>query len=293
MVTTWWVNQGRSFGRGVDALAKVWAPLTSTSGGVVSSWRQLDDVQAGDILIHYARSAIRGFSVASAAAYERDRPWYEPNDDYGLGKAIPVNFAALAIPVPLMDIPAVVRELPDAGPFDRRGLVKQGYMFPVDDTVASELFTLLAIEPEESVDDDGNPLTLINGETERLGIAKYRVEQPMVRRRRLNGREEAECDLCGDRFPKGFLVAAHIKRRSQTSDDERRDLNNIMLACTFGCDAAFEQGALRVNRQGQVYLSEKVSPVVEKRLSNLVGRSPLCFSEANGKYFRSRERSFN
>ena len=292
MVTTWWVNQGRSFGRGVDALAAIWAPIESVSGGVVASWRQLDEVKPGDVLIHYARSAIRGFSVASAGAYECDRPWVEPNDQYDMGKAIPVNFAALAIPIPLTDIPDEVRESPNAGPFDIRGLVKQGYMFPVEATVAAELHSLLAIDVGVSVEDNGREITLINNESDRLGIAKYRVEQPMVRRRKLKGRDEAECDLCGALMPKNFLVAAHIKRRQSTSDSERRDMNNIMLACTFGCDSAFEHGALRVDSSGRLYIAKSVSSAVVNRLSHLVGRQALCFTESNKKYFGARERSF-
>lgn len=292
MVTTWWVNQGRSFGRGVDALAAIWAPIESISGSRVASWRQLDDVKPGDVLIHYARSAIRGFSVASASAYERNRPWVEPNDQYDMGKAIPVTFAALAIPIPLMDIPDRIRESRNAGPFDKRGLVKQGYMFPVEPTVATELYSLLAIEVGVGVEGDGREITLINNESDRLGIAKYRVEQPMVRRRKLNGRDEAECDLCGALMPKNFLVAAHIKRRQSTSDSERRDLNNIMLACTFGCDSAFEHGALRVDGVGRLYVADSASTAVGARLMHLAGRRASCFNNANRKYFRARERSF-
>lgn len=292
MATTWWVNQGRSFERGVDALAVVWAPLANSNGGAVASWSQLANVRDGDVLVHYARSAIRGISVVNGEPYECKRPWHDPDDQNRDGRRIPVTFAALAIPLSLADIPLELRLLEDAGPFDLNGDVKQGYLFPTSPALSSELHEILSIEVSTERDASGREHTLINGETDRLGMARYRVEQPMLRHRILDGRDEAECDLCGELFPKQFLVAAHIKKRSTTTDTERRDLNNIMLACNFGCDIAYELGALRVDRNGKIYLGPGTDGAVARRLEGLRGRMVQKHDPVSSRYFAARERSF-
>lgn len=80
-----------------------------------------------------------------------------------------------------------------------------------------------------------------------------RKEQRELRRLLLGGRTSAPCDLCGHDFPGDFLVAAHIKKRSLCTDDERNDLTNVaMLACRFGCDSLFESGHVTVDDTGRV-----------------------------------------
>lgn len=292
MVMTWWVNQGQSFARGADALKDVWAPLANTKGGEVASWRQLTEVREGDILIHYARSAIRGFSIAQSEAFSCLRPWPDPDDQNRAGRRIYVEFVELAIPVPLSDIPFSVRLSQDPGPFDKKGDVKQGYLFPVGKEAEQSLLDLLEVTIDIRESKTGREDTLVNGETDRLGVANYRVEQPMLRRRVLRGRTTAECDLCGDEFPEAFLVAAHIKQRASATDRERRDVGNVMLACTFGCDAAFEHGALRVGRTGEIYINGNVSGAPLARLESLRGRRVTKHDQSTRRYFAARERSF-
>ncbi len=72
---------------------------------------------------------------------------------------------------------------------------------------------------------------------------KVRREQARLRALLAGGRAHAACALCGHVYPMEFLVAAHIKKRSLSSDDEHRDLQHVaMLACTFGCDSLYESG---------------------------------------------------
>ena len=63
----------------------------------------------------------------------------------------------------------------------------------------------------------------------------------------LLGRTEAECALCGEKYPARFLWASHIKKRAAATDQEARDIPRVaMLACVFGCDALFEDGYVSV-----------------------------------------------
>lgn len=69
---------------------------------------------------------------------------------------------------------------------------------------------------------------------------KVRKEQAALRSLLAGGRDLAACALCGQEYPMQFLVAAHVKKRSLCSDEERRDLRHVaMLACVFGCDALY------------------------------------------------------
>ena len=61
-----------------------------------------------------------------------------------------------------------------------------------------------------------------------------------------------QCALCHRELDRQFLVAAHIKKRSKCNDSEKSDIGNIgMLACTLGCDAAYEQGLITVSAKGR------------------------------------------
>jgi len=100
-----------------------------------------------------------------------------------------------------------------------------------------------------------------------VALKPYRKEQGKLRQALLGGWLQAECDLCGNRVPREFLVAAHIKRRSECTVAERNDRRNVaMLACTFGCDRLYEFGHVTVDRTGLL-----VATPAEAELSGLVG----------------------
>ncbi len=86
--------------------------------------------------------------------------------------------------------------------------------------------------------------------------AVRRLEQGLLRRTLLPG-AMGTCSVCGDHLPVQFLVAAHIKKRSECSHNERLDIPAVaMAACKFGCDALFEAGYLAVDEKGVVVVSD-------------------------------------
>jgi hypothetical protein len=118
---------------------------------------------------------------------------------------------------------------------------------------------------------------------------KVRKEQAQLRKMLASGREVASCALCGHQYPLIFLVAAHIKRRSICTDDERRDLHHVaMLACTFGCDALYEAGWITVDPDGYIQTTP-LGTAPEGRLRNqlqqLAGRRCQAHSHASESYF--------
>jgi hypothetical protein len=91
------------------------------------------------------------------------------------------------------------------------------------------------------------------GQTDIEVFTRVRREQAFLRRALGLGGASHECALCGRTFPDELLVAAHIKKRSLCSHEERTDIPSVaMIACTLGCDALFEKGYLTVDESGAV-----------------------------------------
>jgi hypothetical protein len=124
-----------------------------------------------------------------------------------------------------------------------------------------------------------------------------RTEQRALREFLIDETTEAQCDLCGMTYPVGFLVAAHIKKRSECSDEEKRDIPaNAMLACRFGCDELFERGYIGVSDDGAILITTRktLTDDLLLRLEELQGLSCVAFAKSNEKYFSwHRENVFN
>lgn len=288
MVNAWWVNQGRSSKLG-HGYAVVWAPLHSDSGKAVSSWDRMDCARPGDLVLHYANGAIRGFSVVVASARAKHRP-YDGGTWNNEGRILDVEYAPVDVPIPLNQVPleARLREPKPHAAFTRAGRVNQGYFYPLTFELAQVILGSAGVDVRVDESDDERRL-LFNGVSDRLGIARVRVEQPALRRRLLHGRADAPCGLCGDTLPSEYLVAAHIKRRADCTERERADPDVAMLACLFGCDAAFERGHIRVKDNGSMTLHGPA--VVSDRLARLEGQPAAVFALKNRRFFNAHRRT--
>ena len=124
-------------------------------------------------------------------------------------------------------------------------------------------------------------------ELDSVRTAKVRLEQGILRNLLLKKGHFAECDICGERLPTDLLVAAHIKRRANCTDSERRAYkSNLMEACVFGCDGLFERGYLVVDK-GRVARGPRKapSPAVERKISALRGRPCARWNAQSKKFF--------
>ncbi|WP_433359012.1 hypothetical protein [Streptosporangium sp. CA-115845] len=92
----------------------------------------------------------------------------------------------------------------------------------------------------------------LEGASDVVRVATQRREQGKLRRYLLGHRTSAECSLCGRTFPVSYLRVAHIKRREDADEAERRDPAIVMIACVLGCDAFFEQGEVYVDEHGMI-----------------------------------------
>ncbi|MGJ5696103.1 hypothetical protein GTW50_18370 [Streptomyces sp. SID7815] len=114
-----------------------------------------------------------------------------------------------------------------------------------------------------------------------------RREQSKLRKRMLGGADTFTCALCRRHLPVRFIRAAHIKRRSQASREERLQLSNIMPACLLGCDELFEHGYIHVTDTGHVAVSDKAGehPALKEAAGQLAGNSVGGYSEHRAPYF--------
>jgi hypothetical protein len=111
------------------------------------------------------------------------------------------------------------------------------------------------------------------GDVDGVAAAIVRREQAWLKRRVFGTARMITCELCGETVPRRLVRAAHIKRRADCTDEERRDWRNIMAACTLGCDDLFEHGFVYVGEDLRIQAGppaqglESVLAFIEQRLA--------------------------
>lgn len=122
-------------------------------------------------------------------------------------------------------------------------------------------------------------------------IVRRRTEQHILKKYIFNGADIGKCAICNQDFPVTFLTTAHIKKRAECTDVEKRDLNIVMPACNLGCDILYEKGYLIV-RDGTVRENIGTKPI-SQILRNYVNlqneKECMVFDESRARYFIHHE----
>jgi hypothetical protein len=130
---------------------------------------------------------------------------------------------------------------------------------------------------------------VLDGDLDARTLTSMRREQRKLRARRLGHLVVADCSLCQSAVPVDCLRIAHIKRRCECSEQERRDEANIMLACTLACDHLFELGYIYVDTAGTIRGSDRAvtsaTPAVAQAVGRLAGRTCTAYGTASASYF--------
>ena len=114
-----------------------------------------------------------------------------------------------------------------------------------------------------------------------------RLEQDYLRRH-LFGRKKIDfCGVCNIEYPVAFLSAAHIKKRSKCTLEEKLDLNVVMPMCKFGCDELFERGYIYVE-EGEIKINDTSfkSHQLSSYCSVLKGKTCKYFNDDTLDYFK-------
>jgi len=256
------------------------------------------EVQVGDAVIHYA-GGVRALGMVTADA----RSWTRPdgfNDAWpGVGLMVRVDYEVLDQAIKLDELPLELRSNDLAGgAFDKNGAVKQGYLWVGTDAIYEWVLRrsgLPAPDPAEnrtrergSESDRGAGVQShqFTGRLDLDAATLARGEQAALRTFLFGKASIAECALCGRSLPVSLLRAAHIKRRSQCSDQERRDFRAVaMPACVLGCDALFELGWVTVDDEGTIEPVGELSGAAEAARAEIVGGTCKAFSHWTKPYF--------
>ncbi|WP_435308556.1 hypothetical protein [Sebaldella termitidis] len=121
-----------------------------------------------------------------------------------------------------------------------------------------------------------------------------RVEQAYLRKKLFKNKRESRCCICGKKYLVSFMVAAHIKKRSLCSKDEKLDAENIVAPmCKFGCDEMFERGYIFVD-DGFIDIKHDGDEPEDfiNHLRSLKGRKCLNYNEDNKKYYDFHRKFF-
>lgn len=298
MSNVWWVNQGDTARQGHFEI--IWAPKHSNrqrSDGSFSTprhWSSLLSAVKGDFVIHAANQHIGAISRVLGNAVEEKKPSHFKGPWDTVGYRLPTETIKLDQPIPFSLLGAnFLRKFTEPGePFSvKEGKIatpKQGYFFSVPAELASAIFNILGISSE--IDSSTNEKINFVGNSDAEVTTKIRREQPQLRSLLLKGRVEAPCSLCEKTFPSQYLVASHIKRRADCTEDERRDSNIVMLTCLFGCDKAFEEGDLYVDDKGMLQVSDHAHREVRAYLGSLTDKEVSIYNTENEDYFSARRK---
>ena len=132
----WWVNQGTTYGKARRA-GVIWAPLLNKVGRPERHWEAMDEVNGGDVILHYSQGSLRAVGTALGDAIRAENP-FETDEWNQNGRLIQVQYQDLREEVPLASISPATRAAA-GGPFTSVGSVQQGYLYRVNDTILDAL----------------------------------------------------------------------------------------------------------------------------------------------------------
>ena len=116
---------------------------------------------------------------------------------------------------------------------------------------------------------------------------KVRKEQGFLRKQLFGRRFTENCAICDKKINVQFLVCAHIKKRSSCSDEEKRNLHNVVPMCKFGCDELFEKSYININDDGYIQSSNyEENDAVSDYVKQLIGKKCSIFNAENKEYFK-------
>ncbi|MET3196939.1 hypothetical protein [Bacillus sp. OAE603] len=99
----------------------------------------------------------------------------------------------------------------------------------------------------------------IGGTLDVISKRASRVEQGYLRKKLFGKKVFSKCACCGEQLPTSLLIAAHIKKRSLCSTEEKLNSRIVIPMCKFGCDTLFEDGFLGVNSSGEFVKIDNVN----------------------------------
>ena len=263
-----------------DGKLKIWGVTKGKNGANRGKW---DRIEVGDVTLFSAKKRIFATGVTTHKLINKELALHLwDTDDSGETWEL-IYFIS---EIKDQDIPqSVVNDLLGYDP----KYVIQGFNV-LDETKSENFlssFELISELHQPTYTPEQHIEKYVGKSLEKRTETQARLEQSSLRKILLKGASKADCSICGNQFPEQFLVAAHIKKRANCTDEEKRDLHNIAcLMCKFGCDDLYERGAISVVQGTVVVLkSFEVFPEMNAYLEKLKGRTCSVWNELNKNYF--------
>jgi predicted HNH restriction endonuclease len=162
----WWVNQNRTFELELKG-GYLWSPQKSKNGSALFHWTNMTKVAPGDIVFSYAGQKIKAVSIAKSKSYDSIRPKEfrsEPWDN--VGWKVDTKYTLLSNPISKELVKEkFLDQLTGAEkPFDKKGDVKQAYLFALDDEVGASLLKMTGLDSsmDELQDSSKMKLDILN-----------------------------------------------------------------------------------------------------------------------------------
>jgi hypothetical protein len=304
----WWLNQSAKFANSdvVDGGKYLWAPRLTETGKHVWHWDLINEVNSGDIIFAYRKKLIHAVAIAHGTAYKADMP-----DKLGYkkiwetrGYRLDVEFNRLG--EKSLSIPSIYGSiksmLPNKySPFDKNGRGNESYLHPISQILGEQLLREAEFSPRVSNIDyvksfaskaPGGPLDKVVAGTTRT--EQNFLRQELFKKDKFSMKESDVCAICGNEYPINLLVAAHIKKRSKCSENEKRDHKNIVMPlCKFGCDDLYERGYIAVIRGKVSILDQSIfTKDLMDYFSKIEGKRCSYWKPATEKYFRDHHKAF-
>jgi len=114
-----------------------------------------------------------------------------------------------------------------------------------------------------------------------------RKEQAAIRRLLFKNKPTGTCCICSKEYPVKFLWAAHIKKRSKCTLDEKKDLENIAAPmCKFGCDELYEKGYIGVRRGNIIQIKDnELTDNLQSYIDSVIDNNCSSWNDNTKHYF--------
>jgi len=122
---------------------------------------------------------------------------------------------------------------------------------------------------------------------DKRSVGIVRSEQSFLRKHLFGRKKVGRCGICNQEYPVQYLWAAHIKKRSECTNEEKLDYKNIVMPmCKFGCDELYEKGEIAV-KDGKVVRTKatKTTLPVEQYIQKIIGNRCEYWNENSAPYF--------
>jgi hypothetical protein len=295
----YWVNQGKTYTEEKDG-GYLWAPINNNTGRSFFHWDNMDKIVPGDVIFNYKKGVVLGYCIAESYSYKSIKP-SEFSKDLGWesnGRMVDVKYHSVETPTSISDVYDDIEEyLPsEYSPLNVsifKGETKiranQGYLYELNDDLGDLLLKILGIRELNVKSFKGVERSDYTKPTvtERSGLVTSRVGQGKYRRE-LMYRWNNRCAVTG-LTSTNLLIASHIVPWSESTDEERLDVNNGLLLSPI-YDALFDNNLISFNNDGTIILSNSITKDEYAKIGVTGKESIRGLNESNIQYLQRQRK---